>query len=323
MIVGMTALALVLVALPHLPRGTPRSAATSLVVWTVALGVRAAGCLLAAVCLIVLLPRTTAFAALTDWCWDAAVPLLAAHVGVLGHEVGDALSLVPFLALNASAFWVAMRIARGARTVRQTLSGTTVGRGPRGTLILGSRQVMLGAAGFLRPRVVVTAGALTTLDDEELDAAIAHERGHIRRGHRFVAAFAELCGAVAAPVPGTRGIVREVHRQIERDADAWAVGRAHAPAALASAICKSALSRAANPALATLTGAGTADRVEELLGDERTALPRPDPVLRIAALLGAGALVAMTAAWAAVIVGGGLSHDAMVALRHACPSCHA
>lgn len=318
----MATLALALLTLPHLASRRPQAAATSLVLWTVALGVRAAGCLLAAVCLVALLPRTAAFAALTNWCWEGAVPMLASHVGVLGHQVGDAFSLVPFLTLNLSALWVAVRIARGARTVRQTLSWSTVGRGPGDTFILSSRQVMLAAAGFLRPRVVVTAGALTTLDDEELDAAIAHERGHIRRGHRFVAAFVEVCGAVAAPVPGTRRIVREVHRQIERDADAWAISRAHDRSALAGAICKSALSRAGMPALALLTGAGTADRVEELLSGPPAVSPGRDRTLQFAALLGAGTLILMTVAWIALVIDGGLSHEAAVALRHACPACH-
>lgn len=291
--------------------------------WTVALGVRAAGCLLATVYLVVALPSTTAFEALTDWCVHAAIPLLAGHVGVAGHQVGDALSLLPFLVLNLSALWVAVRIARGARTVRQLLSWSTVGPGPRGTVVLGSREVMLGAAGFVRPRVVVSAGALTALDDDELAAAIAHERGHIRRGHRFVAAFAESCGGVAGRLPGTRTIVAEIHRQIERDADAWAVGRAHDRVALAGAICKSALSQTASPALALLSGTGAADRVEELL---RGPLPDGHPgerTLRFGAVAGAVALTVLTVVWAVVAFGSGLPHEAAATLRHACSTCHA
>ena len=322
MILLATALALGLLALPHLLRGRASTPATSLVLWTVALGVRAAGCLLAAICLVLVVPTTAAFAALTDWCWDGALPVLASHVGVLGHEVGDVLSVLPFVALNVSALWVAVRIARGARTVRQMMSWSAVGHGPRGTIILGGPQVALAAAGFLRPQVVVTAGALTALDDAELDAAIAHERGHIHRGHRFVAAFAELCGAIAAPVPGTRRIVRQIHQEIERDADAWAIGRAHDRTALASAICKSALSRGRAPALAMLTGAGTADRVDELLTAAPTGRPRYDRALQLAALLGVTALVALTAAWLAPIAGPGLSHQTAAALQHACPTCH-
>lgn len=320
MIAGMAALALTLVALPHLSPRTPRSTATSLILWTVALGVRAAGCLLAAVCLVVVLPRTPAFAAVTDWCVEVAVPMLADHVGVLGHQVGDVLSLLPFLALNVSAFWVSVRIARGTRSVRQMLRWTTLGPGPKGTLVLSGRPIVLAAAGFLRPTVVVSAGALTTLDDEELDAAIAHEHGHIRRGHRFILAFAEVCGAVAFWIPGTRELVREVRRQVERDADAWALGQAHDRTALASAICKSALSRARSPVLSALTGSGTADRVAELLRNAPSVGRRRDHALRYAALLGAASLVAITVLWVASRIDGGLSHDTVVALRHACPT---
>jgi Zn-dependent protease with chaperone function len=321
MIAAMLLIAAALLVLPHLARPAWRSAATSLVIWTVALGVRAASCLLLAACLVVAVPSTAPFAAMTDWCVEVAVPVLAAHVGVLGHQVGDVLSLTPFLALNVSALWVLLRIARGARTVRRLLARTAVGTGPGGTIILGGREVMLGAAGMLHPRVVVSAGALATLDDEELAAAIAHERAHIRRGHRFVAAFAELCGAIARPLPGTRRMVSEVHRQIERDADARAVGQAHDRAALASAICKSALSRAATPALALLAGAGVSERVEELLRGPLTDGPAGDRALRVGAIAGAVVLTLLTLAWAGLAVAGGLSHDAAEALRHACPSC--
>jgi hypothetical protein len=117
-------------------------------------------------------------------------------------------------------------------------------------------------------------------------------------------------------------MVREVHRQIERDADAWAIGRTHDRAALASAICKSALSRSTTPALTMLTGAGTADRVEELLSGPPTPHNFCDRIQRATALFGAGALIAMTVAWLSMLVGSGLSHDAVVALQHACSSGH-
>jgi Zn-dependent protease with chaperone function len=322
MIASIVALAVGLIALPHAVGLQRRSAATALVLWTVALGVRAAGCLGLAVYLMVEVPSTAAFAALTNWCVDDVVPALAGHVGMLGHQVGDTLSLAPFVVLNVSALWVAVRIARGARTVRQLLTWSTVGPGPRGTVVLGGRQVMLGAAGFLRPRVVVSAGALTALDDDELAAAIAHERGHIRRGHRFVAAFAELCGALARALPGTRWIVAEVHRQIERDADAWAVGRSHDRVALASAICKSALSRAPAPALALLSGSGAADRVDELLRGPLVDGPAGDRALRLVVLGAAALLLCLAITWVARTSGGGLPQEAVTAFQHACPGCN-
>lgn len=321
MFIAMAALAAGLVVLPYVAGLSRRSAATGLVLWSVALGVRAAGCALLAFGLMVMVPATPAFAALTDWCVEDVLPMLAGHVGMLGHQVGDAVSLVPFVALNVSALWVAVRIARGARTVRQLLSWSTVGPGPRGTVVLGGPQVTLGAAGFLRPRVVVSAGALTALDDAELAAAIAHEQGHIRRGHRFVAAFAELCGALARPVPGTRRAVAEIHRQIERDADAWALRRSHDRLALAGAICKSALSRAPMPALALLSGTGAADRVEELLRGPAVDRRASDRVLSTTTLAAAAALFGLTVAWLVLASGGALPQEAVSTLRHVCPGC--
>ncbi|MDX8153394.1 M48 family metalloprotease [Patulibacter brassicae] len=315
------ALGVVLMALPHMVRRGCWSPSTSLLLWVVALGVRAGGCLLVALWLMIRLPSTTVFTAVTDWCVDTAVPVLAAHVGVLGPEVGDALSLLPFVALNLSALWGAVRVARGAREVRQMVSQSTVGVGPRGAVILGGREVMLGAAGFLRPRVVVSAGALVALDDAELAAAIAHERAHIRRGHRFIAAFAELCGTIARPVPGTRAIVAEVHKQIERDADAWAVRRDHDRVALASAICKSALSRAGGPALALLSGAGVAQRVEELLGGGPVRASVGEKLLLAVAIVGASGFLVAAVGWILVTLASGSAGDPGGALRHVCPPC--
>jgi len=64
-------------------------------------------------------------------------------------------------------------------------------------------------AGLISPTVFVSTGALRALNDEELRAALLHERAHIRRGDQIVAAclsfFADLL-----PLPSTD--LLETHR---------------------------------------------------------------------------------------------------------------
>ena len=116
-------------------------------------------------------------------------------------------------------------------------------RGPRTRRGVSSSAATTSCSlppGLARPTLVVSAGALARLDDAELAAAIAHERGRIRRRHRYVLLYAELCRVLGRPLPGTARAVRQLRFHIERDADRSAVrGRADR-LALASAICRAA-----------------------------------------------------------------------------------
>jgi beta-lactamase regulating signal transducer with metallopeptidase domain len=132
---------------------------------------------------------------------------------------------------------------------------------------VGGDDVVLAAAGLARPTLVVSAGALARLDDAELAAAIAHERAHIRRRHRYVLLYAELCRVLGRPLPGTARAVRQLRFHIERDADRSAVRERADRLALASAICKAATGATTRAGMAALGGDGTAARVRELLQD--------------------------------------------------------
>ncbi len=93
------------IVLPHVIelRRVPASIAVSL--WAVALGLRAALGLTLVLCVVLLVPTTAPFATLTDWCWHAALPLLTTHLGLEGHRLGGALTVLPgvLLALSASS----------------------------------------------------------------------------------------------------------------------------------------------------------------------------------------------------------------------------
>lgn len=123
----------------------------------------------------------------------------------------------------------------------------------------------MGSAGLTRPRVLISAGALLQLEDEELAAGLAHEEGHIARRHRFLLLFAEVCRGLGRFVPGTRRAARELVLHLERDADRWAIERHHAPEALAAAIYKAGGVQPPGPIYAALDGGSAAERVSQLL----------------------------------------------------------
>ena len=185
------------------------------------------------------------------------------------------------MALVASLLWAMARVVQATLAVRR-LVRAPLGRGPQGSVIIGGDDVMLAAAGLAHPTLVVSAGALARLDDAELAAAIAHERAHIRRRHRYVLLYAELCRVLGRPLPGTARAVRQLRFHIERDADRSAVRERADRLALASAICKAATGATTRAGMAALGGDGTAARVRELLQDVavRRRAPRPAPARR-------------------------------------------
>jgi beta-lactamase regulating signal transducer with metallopeptidase domain len=166
--------------------------------------------------------------------------------------------------------------------------------------MVGGQDVLLAVAGLTRPRIVVSAGALASLDDAELCAALDHEHAHIARRHRFIMLAAIALRALGRPVPGTHQAVRELAFQLERDADTWALKRRNDRLALASAICKAAVSAESSrgPAIARLGETGARERVGQLLEDS-TARPAATGTAAVNGL--AMVMVTCTLALAAVL----------------------
>lgn len=277
------------IAAPHVVDLRHVPAGTASLLWGAALGLRAACGVLVAGGLVLLLPTTAVFRALTHWCWHTALPLLATHLGLDGHRLGDAVVLLPAALLGVSVISISWGVLRAARAVRRALRRHELGRGPHDSVLVAGREVVLLAAGLSHPQVVVSTGALATLDDEELAAALAHERGHIARRHRWVLLYGELCRALGVFLPGGRRATRELAFHLERDADAWALRRRHDPLALAGAICKAGRGSAPTPARIHLAGsAGTRERVDELIHG-----PPPRGLRLTLARAGAAASVAL------------------------------
>ncbi len=265
-------------ATPHLIRLDGASPAVASAIWLSSLLLRAAATVVAIAFLIIVAPATGIFHALTHWCWHAVVPLVTTHLGFNGHAVADAAILFPAILLAFSAASVAFGLAKAARKVRRLLSDG-LGPGPSDSLIITDGTVVVAAAGLRRPRVVVSAGALTVLDDAELYASLDHEHGHIDHRHRWILVLGELSRALGRFVPGARTALSELTFHLERDADRYALARRHAPHDLASAICKAAHGgQWSTAATSSLGGAGVVRRVSQLVGDDpghgRPALTR-------------------------------------------------
>ncbi len=264
----LAAIVLVAITAPHAVRLDHVAPSTAATVWLSALVLRALTVIFIALSVVLYVPTTAVFASLTHWCWDAAIPLVTPRVGLDGHRVGDAATVAPALFLTASLLSVGYGIARTVHAVRSWLRRAAIGRGPRDSVLVAGERPLLAAAGLARPRVVVSAAAVGTLEEDELAAGLAHERGHIAHRHRFVLVIAEACRGLARGLPGSQHAAAELAFHLERDADRWAVIRErHDPCALASAICKVALPDLPHPVgIASLGGGGRlSERIRQLL----------------------------------------------------------
>jgi Zn-dependent protease with chaperone function len=260
------------IAIPHLldlRRAPPSTAAT---LWLASLALRALTGLLAATYFLFYLPSTALFRAVAHSCWQAVMPLVAAHLGLEGHRLADAATAAPVVLLTGSLFWVAAGVMRAARTVHRLIGRHALRPGPRDSIIVGGPEVMLAAAGLRHPRVLVSAGALIDLDDDELSAGLDHERGHIARLHRYLLLLAQLLFALGRFVPGGVSALRNLAFHLDRDADRWSLGRRNDRLALARVILKAARSRppAAGIAFAPLAGSESSSAS---VNSSRTVVP--------------------------------------------------
>jgi Zn-dependent protease with chaperone function len=247
---------LVAIGLPHLVRleGTPPGFAAA--IWLSVLLLRALASLAVAVAAEVYIPVTGLASPLEGWC-------LGGSSALSGHDAADLVLALPAVALAASLCWVMVGLWRAARRVQTLLRTSIVGPGPGESLVVADGALLVAVAGLRHPKVVISAGALVALDDEELLASLDHERGHIALRHRYLLVAGELARAIARFLPGTRAAARELLFSLERDADRYALERRHDPLVLASAICKAAQGAAAPPALAL--GGGVVVRRARLL----------------------------------------------------------
>ena len=289
---------------PHvlpLHRADPATAAS---VWFLALALRATIAIGAAVFVFVYLPQTDLLHAVSHLCHHAVLPLLATHLGLSGHALADFAVVLPAMTLAASLLWLVCGLARAAVALHVFLRRDARGPGPGGSTIVDDTDVVVAVTGWGRARILVSQVALEALDEHELDASLAHERGHLRRRHRPVLLVGGALAAVARPLPGTRAAQRELTFSLERDADAYAVRQTNDPLALASAICKASSARLHSHGLAEVRGRGrTAARLDYLLSVGGRPLARaPERCAKALGAALAGLILALLVSVPAVAV---------------------
>lgn len=285
--------------LPHLIPLHRAAPPIGIVLWLLALALRAVSAVALATLALVGLAEVPLVQAALAWCWHALLPDVPGAVGFDEHPVSHAAVAAPAAVLAGSLAWLVARVTRGAIALRRLLA-RQVGAGPLGSTVIHDERVVLALTGFGRGRVLVSDRALGELDDDELAAGLMHEHAHLRRLHRPVLVAAAVLGAVGRLLPGTRAAERELRFQLERDADQYAVRRLRNPLALASAICKAAGATPAG-AVASLGGRGpVARRLEELLdGRQRRSANVERTAWAVVAVLGCviAGLIASAPAW--------------------------
>jgi Zn-dependent protease with chaperone function len=223
---------------------------------------------------------------------------------VIGHPLGrlgvdQALGLT--LASDVSAVLLAGLVLTTVRTVAARrrhrvlldLVSTRSDDAPDAVLLDDPRAAAYCLPG-LRPRIVLSAGALRLLDPGELRAVISHEHAHAH-GHHDLALlpFASMV-ALLDWTPYVRRAPRAVAGLLEMAADDSAARR-HQPRVLASALIHMVGSHPSPPCAFAAASGAVAERVRRLVEPNRTSR-------LVAVVAGAVALVVVAVPVAALAV---------------------
>ncbi|GAA3865440.1 M56 family metallopeptidase [Streptomyces sedi] len=154
------------------------------------------------------------------------------------HPDGDRLAAATALLLACGGLWTAValtREVRRARTQRRrrraellTRSPSLPGEAARSAeplVVLEDERPDAWLLPGSPPRLVITTAALRRLNRRQLDAVLAHERGHARARHHWLQ---HCAGALASGFPGVpvfEAFRAQVHRLVELSADDMASRR--------------------------------------------------------------------------------------------------
>jgi bla regulator protein blaR1 len=151
------------------------------------------------------------------------------------------------------------------RALRHTEAALLVGRlEPNlGAVLVEHAQPTAYCVAGPHPTVIVTTGALQTLDSDQLGAVLTHERAHLAYHHHRLLAIARIGCQVLPFIPLMRNTATQIARLIEMHADDAATG-ARDGEVLATALV--ALAGTASPAPGLAAAATDAvQRIQRLL----------------------------------------------------------
>lgn len=192
------------------------------------------------------------------------------------------LSSLVVAASQAAASWRAQRVAMraavpleamvwddeclGAAVKRAAARAIGASRRPPRIFVTG-RPGICCTVGVLRPAILISLEFCRAMDEGEIEAALAHEVAHIRRGDNGVGLASVVFRALTFFSPAAYIAVRQYMDEREKAADDLAVAATGDRLALASAIIKVARStpRAAGANAAGASASGTVSRVRRLM----------------------------------------------------------
>jgi BlaR1 peptidase M56 len=153
-------------------------------------------------------------------------------------------------------------LLRHLRCQRRTLRNLRViGAAGGHARLIGDRRLLAFCAGYLRPRVYVSTGAVGALRPDELEAVLAHEHHHARRRDPLRVLVVEVLGDALFFLPIMRRLRRRYRALSEVAADEAALRAVGDAAPLASALVTFG-----DAAEAGVVGIAP-ERVDQLLGD--------------------------------------------------------
>ncbi|MFF0819556.1 M56 family metallopeptidase [Micromonospora haikouensis] len=231
-------------------------------------------------------PTGSALLALADDLTHGTLPagLGAFHLGLVGVGFGIGAVLLGTTVRSVHA------TVRAQRRHRDLLA-LVARRDPEvpGALVLDHPSAAAYCLPGVKPRVVVSAGALSMLDRAELAAVLTHERAHAQERHDLVLLpFTALCRAL----PWFRW-VRDAHERVALLVEMRADDKArelHAEAPLAGALRRFA---AAGHRIAPAGTLGLGDRDLDVRVQRLLVADRPPRLLGAAALAVAATLVSL------------------------------
>jgi hypothetical protein len=175
---------------------------------------------------------TTALLLIATWPWAASppwswTPALVVHAcGHISMNLGGGQLLTTAGVLVAALATV--RAARAGATLQAatrratTLPGAPMRVGETPITVLPGAAVFAFTAGWLRPRIYVSAGATDALSPAELAAVVAHERHHQHRRDPLRLAARAIAAEALFFLPGMRRLQRRLADLAELEADAAA-----------------------------------------------------------------------------------------------------
>lgn len=252
--------------------------------------------------LALVLPTVRVSAGLADLLRACVMALRAQYATPGGAATGATGAVLALVVLGRCGLCVisALRTAsRGRAQHREVLALAGRLRPEIGAVVLCDAEPAVYCLPGRGKRIVVTAGALELLDDEQLAAVLAHERAHLDQRHDLVIAWA-LGLARAFPRIGLfAGGLSESRRLVELLADDVAT-RSSDRLTLAEALLNLAGRR--TPAAALGVGGGAAARVQRLIAPSRPLghLRSAGTTLGVIALF-AGPVIALATPAAAAI----------------------